>query len=139
VGRKYTGERVAPGISWKSANPIRNPRRWLLFVVLVPVCILGFLHGPGARLTFDGQPILRGDGIIHDKLLDETGDPKYLVQVGVSLDDTHVAFDYVLIDPETWRKLSKGDRIGVLYQRSRTGNAIRIRETGMVALPLPNQ
>jgi len=103
------------------------------------VCVLGFLHGPSSRLTFEGQPVLHGDGIIYDKLVDRGIEPNYLLQVGVALDNDHVAFDYVPTDPETWDKLSIGVRIGVLYQRSRIGNAIRIREPGLVALPAPNQ
>ena len=139
MATKYGREREAPRLLRKDENAASNPRRWALFVALLAVCVLGFLHGPSSRLTFEGQPVLHGEGIIYDKLIDGGIEPNYLLQVGVALDNDHVAFDYVPTDPETWDKLSKGARIGILYQRSRIGNAIRIREPGLVALPAPNQ
>jgi hypothetical protein len=108
-----------------------------LFVVLAAVCALSLLQGRALTPAFDGQPLIRGEGIVYDKLVDANG-ADYLLQLGVSLDNGSVAFDYTSTDPETWRELAKGDRIGVLYQRSRGGGRIRIRETGLVALPPSN-
>jgi len=139
VATKYKREGEASAPSRKDMNPVHVRRRWFLFAALIAVCVLSVLRGSVIAPGFDNQPVLRGEGIIYDKLVDENNEPRYLLQVGVSLDNGHVALDYVPTDPETWRRLAKGDRIGVLYQRGRTGDSIRIREAGLVALPPANQ
>jgi len=140
VATKYKRDGEAPAPSRKDMNPVRIGRRWFLFAALIAVCILSVLRGSVIAPGFDNQPELRGEGIIYDKLIDsDDNEPRYLLQVGVSLDNGHVAIDYVRTEPETWHSLAKGDRIGVLYQRGRTGDSIRIREAGLVALPPANQ
>ena len=139
MAKKYRREHEAPAPSRKNVNPIRVRRQWLLLAALIAACILSLLRGSVTAPAFDGQPLLRGEGIIYDKLVDENNEPRHLLQVGVSLDDGRVAFDYATTDPETWNRLAKGDRIGVLYQRSRTGGSVRIREAGLVALPPANR
>ena len=139
MATKYKREGEAAAPSRKDVNPVHVRRRWFLFAALIAVCVMSVLRGSVITPGFDNRPVLRGEGIIYDKLVDENNEPRHLLQVGVSLDDGRVAFDYATTDPETWNRFAKGDRIGVLYQRSRTGGNIRIREAGLVALPTPNQ
>ena len=139
MARKCKREHQAPAPSRKDANSARVRGRWFLFAVLIAVCVLSLLSGSTVAPAFDEQPVIRGEGLIYDKLGDENDESKHLLQVGVSLDGGRVAFDYAVTDPETWNRLAKGDRIGVLYQRSRTGGSIRIREAGLVALPTTNR
>lgn len=114
---------------------MRGRTRWILFVAVAAVCGLSVFQSRILTPSFDQQPVIHGEGIIYDKLVDETNGTAYLLQVGVSLDNGRVVLDYAATDADTWKRLAKGDRIGVLYQRSRGGGRIRIREVGLVALP----
>jgi len=86
---------------------------------------------------FAGRPMERGEGVILKKEVRGEAEPGYFFEIEVSLPDAGSVVAYGRTDAETFEGLEEGDRIGVLYQTNRRGTELRIRETGLVALPPP--
>ena len=88
---------------------------------------------------FGGRPVERGEGVIVEKEVHGEGESAYFFLIEVSLPDGETLVAYGRTDAETFERLEEGDRIGVLYQTNRKKTQIRVRETGLVALPPPIQ
>jgi hypothetical protein len=68
--------------------------------------------------TFENQPTLRGAGVITGK------------QDGALVFEVEDQSATYTPDREVFDRIEVGDRVAVLYQRSRTGGRIRIIEVG---------
>jgi hypothetical protein len=114
----------APGL-FGSARRVDLKRR-LLFIYIgigAIVCALSILNVRGRFDTFEKQPELRAAALITEKQ-----DGAALVLQVEGLDATYTP------DPEVFGRLKPGDRVAVLYQRSRFGLQIRILEVGVVPI-----
>ena len=84
---------------------------------------------------FGGRPVERGEGVIVEKEVHGEGESVYFFLIKVLVGEGDPLVAYGRTDGETFDRIEKGDRIGVLYQTNRKKTEIRICETGLVALP----
>jgi len=114
-----------------------NPRRRLLiiYVAILGICMLLFtVNALSRKMPFKGQPVIRGAAEVLDKSAPEE---PHRLRITVPVTPARTVDHWTPVDAETWEDFTAGDYIGVLYQVSRDGQAVRIRETGLVALPPP--
>ncbi|HNR31909.1 MAG TPA: hypothetical protein PKI11_13550 [Candidatus Hydrogenedentes bacterium] len=89
---------------------------------------------------FLGQPVVRGDGIIVDKTTTETGGVvRFHLHIEAGTGEGGRLPGVAAVDGDQWERLAVGDRVTLLYQVNRQGTAVRIRQVGQVALPVPMQ
>lgn len=99
-----------------------NLKRRLLFIYVgigAMVFALSLVNIRDRLDTFEKQPELRGAAVITAKGADDT----------LILDLDGIPAEYKP-DPQTFERLKPGDRVAVLYQRSRSARQIRILEIG---------
>jgi len=109
----------------------------IIYLGILVVVALMFAAGPlGAKNPFLGRSVLRGEGVVIGK--ETRGDPsveiRHFLRIRMSLEDGGQAEDLAEIDAEHWQAFKEDDRVAVLYQLSRDGRRVRIRECGLVAL-----
>ena len=138
VARKtpYTRQGTIQGI---------GPRARRALVIYILLAMMAAFLVSGAFLDkvyeFRGQPVFRAEATIVDKLIAEKsqGEVLYSFELGLTLAGVGEASAVVQVPQEDWERLSKGERIGVLYKRGRNSSRIQIVETGTLALPAPIQ
>ena len=119
-----------------------DPKKRLvvIYLGLMGLAMLLLLtHMFSVPTQFGGQPVERGEGVIVKKEVHDEGESAHFFLIKVSLPEGDPLVAYGRTDAETFERLEEGDRIGVLYQTNRKKTQIRIRETGLVALPPPIQ
>jgi hypothetical protein len=124
---------------------LRRRQQWIILIVPAVLIFMMFLAGryQAAReeAPFEDQPLLRGSGLILNKRIDNAApEPRYLLEIYCQIipenrEEPLEFTDIAETDREAWEKFARNDRIGVLYQISRNGGAVRIRECGRLALP----
>lgn len=119
-----------------------EPRQRLI-IVYVGVSLVAALalvfHMSLGRMGFDNRPVISGEGVVTGKSVSEGPEPEYCLEIEVYLAGGGTSAGTAMTSQEVWERLAVGDRVGVRYQRSWSGRRIRIRETGVVALPGPIQ
>ena len=121
----------------------RWPIRKKLTVIYIGILVMSVLAFTSSLLvqkgSFRGQPVVRGVGVVEEKASRSgpNGETLHFLRLRVPLDSDRWAEDEADIDAEHWAGFSEGDRVGILYQISRDGGAVRIRECGLVALDQP--
>ncbi|NIA15312.1 MAG: hypothetical protein GWP08_14680 [Nitrospiraceae bacterium] len=111
-----------------------GPKRRLIIIYMgvAGFAVLLILTQVGSNQTpLRGSPIETGEGIILSKSVE---DGAYTLSIQVLLDDGERPEGIAVTDEETWNRLAVGDRIGLRFQRNRSGSRVRIHQTGVVAL-----
>ncbi len=120
-----------------------SSRRRFMFVYagLLGLTVFVFAASSMIRIMqYESQPILRGVGKVVGLEEGSTGgESEHLLRVRVPLGGDRWAEDTAFLDEEQWRGFRMGDSVAVLYQVSRFGVGIRIRECGLVALSPGNR
>lgn len=122
----------------RQGPPIRPMSRrqatFVIFTFLLSAVLLSQLAIRRTRLDpFALQPVIRGEGTIVATERGAEGQGVVTVEVAVEGGDPlHATWN--IPDPY-WAVLVPGDRVGVVYQISNSGMALRIIECGIVALP----
>jgi len=149
VAVKYVrgGDTGSPGMLEEPMGPVGrlsrlDPKKRLVIIYLGLTglaMLLLLTHMFSTPTQFGGRPVERGEGVIVGKEARGEGVPAYFFAIKVLLPEGDPLVAYGHTDAETFERLEKGDRIGVLYQTNRRKSEIRIREIGLVALPPPIQ
>lgn len=141
------GDTGSSGMLEEPMGPLRrltrlDPKKRLIIIYLGLMglaMLLLLTHMFSTPTQFGGRPVERGEGVIVKKEARGEGEPAYFFLIKVLLAEGDPLVAYGRTDAETFERLEEGDRIGVLYQTNRKKTQIRIRETGLVALPPPVQ
>lgn len=109
-------------------------------ILATAIFLLAYTRGAPA-FRFVGQPVLHGEGVILEKLAEpeDTKEDTRLLRVEMVTQDGRRLQGVGAASREQWERLSAGDRVGLLFQTSRDGASLRIRQVGQVALPAPIQ
>ena len=131
---KYTRDKTDQGRPPRSYGPpglsgggVSDLKRRLFFVYVGiggAVFALSITNVRGRADTFENQPTLRGVAVITAKEAD-------IATLVLDMEGLQATYKP---DPQTFERLNPGDRVAVLYQRSRNGRQIRIVEVGTVPI-----
>jgi len=114
------------------------PKRRLLVIYLgiLIFTLFGILASRfGAITEFSSQTPQRGIGtVIAKELREGPEEPLQILTIRMSQETRKEIDAEVPVEPEQWEAFTPGDRIGILYERSRWSGDIRILEVGIAPL-----
>ena len=121
----------------RQGPPIRRMSRrqgiFVIFGFLLSALLLSQLAVRRTRLDpFALQPVIRGQGTIVATERGPEGQGLVTLEVAAQ-GETPLSAAWNIPDPY-WALLEPGDRVGVVYQITNSGTALRIIECGIVAL-----